>query len=442
MKKETNSTDVLYSVIIPVILNITLAVGFMFFLRMILSNGYNYDNNTGEPSLSHPLVTLLWLFGVWSVVAIGNKLILRVFSSNNVHSKVENFQHPPPFWIVACVCLYLGFSFFTIELTKRVFTNLQRSIVTGQYFIEHPVCLQFEYLAIFVVFIILLVTIIQFNSQKIQNVPKIVSIFSSVLNACGFHSVLTWASISSSMVFLSLKFYMIWYLFISLLTFVTWFDHRLQMKAGFYDHLQSFSLYLMNLFTFLTRLTQVILVFVPFYEFNVLESHMIYVILLICFGNRDAYLGACAAKTRIWSRCGCVSSDNATDSSPKLTWCQYLSGCVYNFLSFLLALYQMVWVIMLILPGLHSMAMNNSPGRLTLRILSIWNLLSFLYVFAKSHSTPVLALAAGNVLNDGCKSSSAYAYQPLKGDVEMCAPAAVVVHENQKEDKSGVMGVL
>jgi len=424
---------------VPIILILSLAAVYIYYLLVVLLSGYRYDYNSGEPFVSHPLLTLLELFVLWIIAAIGSTYILRTCSPlknvvcNNHDLHEEKATNNLPFGIVAYVCIYFGYCFTTIEITKSVVKHLEFSSSTGHQFVQRPVLLQFEYLAIFVVFVTPLILIYQLQRKKPQNVPSIVSILTSVLNSCGFHSILTWTCISTAMMFPSLNVIAIWFVFLSLSTFMAWCYHRMQLNVGYCDHLQSFFNYLLNLCTFLTRLAQVILVFLPFDDFNLLEAHVMYIILLTCFGNRDAYLGACAAKTHFWSRCGCGSSEQAAESSPKLTWCQYLSGCFFNILYFMLALYRTVWVIMLVIPGLHSLAMSNSPGRLTLRILSIWNLISFLYIFAKSYFPAV----------EEASSSSSNSYRLLEDarDVEMCAPAAVVVHEKVEKD-GGVAGVV
>eukprot|EP00597_Dinobryon_sp_UTEXLB2267_P001217 CAMPEP_0170077580 /NCGR_PEP_ID=MMETSP0019_2-20121128/14361_1 /TAXON_ID=98059 /ORGANISM="Dinobryon sp., Strain UTEXLB2267" /LENGTH=94 /DNA_ID=CAMNT_0010289979 /DNA_START=173 /DNA_END=457 /DNA_ORIENTATION=+ len=94
---------------------------------------------------------------------------------------------------------------------------------------------------------------------------------------------------------------------------------------------------------------------------------------------------------------------------------------------------------MLIIPDFLPLAMNTFLGKWTIRIMTIWNLLSFSYVFAKSLSSPVLTC------NGNSQSSGTYAYQPLEEDVEMCvecAPAAIVVYDHENMDENGSMDVV
>ena len=406
----------------------------------------NASNNFGEYKTAHPLLTALALFTVWAATVLSNIMILKFFY--NADGKMRAFDRPIfsenfALQVLKFVVTSLIYTVLLLGTRKVIFSMANEILYStkfGYYYLPNPAEHFWQALTAFYLYLIptiLCVHCMYGIAQKESVVPYSLKFLNSMMVLFGYLCFVGW---SISCIIATLPSYnaipMI-YLAISLISLSQWFGESTSFKLTAYQWLISFMSFLKQLMIFLTRLSQVVLVFLPLDGFGAVEIHLIYLVLLFLFGNNDLFGNL--------FRCGsCCSRD---PPPPQRTWAQFFCAGFLQIIHLLLMAYRTVWVFILVVPGLHTAAMQFSPGRLSLQILSIWNLLAF--VADMLHQRTARLVAEQDCEANGAVGSG---YMPLSGgedmtstssftqDVEMCAPSAVITHVHTLDEKKQVVG--
>lgn len=272
------------------------------------------------------------------------------------------------------------------------------------------------------------------NELPVEKVPFLLKLMAQISSLACCMSLLVWVESCAFALRHSLEIFGVLYLAVAMFSFALWLPLRTASVAdGWRDHIYSFYCYFLNLLTFLTRVSQVVVVFWPLEGLNYLERHAFYTLVMIVFAQIDAIL---AMKGKKYCLCSCFfNSDQEKiddDAAGVRSWAQCVLAVVKSLVGVLLALYRTVWMALLLVPGLGDAVLHCSPGRLSLRIFSIVNLLSFCLTYKPTSSAVAAKTAAAAAVErrDG--------YVPLQGDgdVEMCAPAAVIHHSEPVQVKA------
>eukprot|EP01036_Dinobryon_divergens_P023666 gene23666-32039_t len=411
-------------------------------VKWILEEAFVSDNSTSEYKAAHPLLTALTLFAVWAATVLSNIVTLKFFY--NADGKMRAYDKPVSSENFALQVLKFVVTtlMYTVLLlgTRRVIFSIANemlySTTSGQYYLPNPAEHFWQALLAFYCYLIpttLCVHCIYGIAQKEGVIPYSLKFFNSMMVLFGYLCFIGW---SLSCIVVTLPSYnaipMI-YLVISLISLSQWFGESTAFNLTAYQWFISFMGFLKQLMIFLTRLSQVVLVFLPLDGFGAVQKHLIYLVLLFLFGNNDLFGNL--------FRCGtCCNRDPPTQQ--QRTWAQFFCSGFLQIIHLILTVYRTVWVFILVVPGLHTAAMQFSPGRLSLQIFSIWNLLAFVADMLHQRSVRLATEQERDA-----KESVESGYMPLSGgdsmvssfsqDVEMCAPTAVITAQDEKKQVVG-----
>ena len=422
------------------------------FVMWIVERSFAPSSSIGEEKTVHPLLTALELFVVWAATVLSNIMTLKFFFNADGKMRAfgkavssENFGLRS-LKILTVILFYIVLLFGTQNVIFSIAKDMRYSTKLANYYLPNPIDHFWQAVVALYIFVTPSIFGIHCMNGIVQResvVPYSLKFFNLMMIIFGYFCFIGWSVYCICTTLPSYDVISMVYLTISLLSLSQWFGESTVLTLTMYEWFLSFMSLLQQLMIFLTRLSQVILVFLPLDGFGTVQKHLIYLLLLFLFGNNDLF-------GTLFRGGFCCSRDPPQEQ--QRTWTQFLCAGFRQLIHFLLAAYRTVWVFILIVPGLHTAAMQFSPGRLSLRIFSIWNLLVFVVDMLQKRSAR-LALEEENDFKAAAVESG---YMPLSGgegaaagasslspgerDVEMCAPAAVVKYIEVDDENKQVVG--
>ena len=432
----------------------------LLFIIWVLAMAFTTDSNNGEKKFTHPILTAVQFFLVTAFITLSNVLALKFFYGADAKMRAFCNRARPEkrstqllktvVSIIFIICLYMG--------ARRVVHSLFSDVVYSSsksghvhYYLPNPVEHFWQalttYLFYFTPTVLILNSLMGLDQNVNAVVPYSLKFINSMMVLFGKISLFGWSLAYIFAIVLNSPFYnavpMV-ALLITLIELSVWCEISSMLKLTPYQRLMSFLEFLKQVMIFLTRLSQVVLVFLPLDGFDAIQKHLIYLVLLFLFGNYD-FIGSLF-------RCG--SCCRGEEEPQQRTWIQFFRAGVFQIIHALLTVYRTIWVFILIVPGLHTTAMQYTPGRLALQIFSVWNLLVFL---AEGLLMKMKAAAARRALDSNfaiqhtvaVSSATGNGYMPLSrdescpSDVEMCIPSAVITDSSvvgHDEEKKQVLG--